>query len=119
MTDYDGAVRSLSEGRSLLEDAQKDMTPAQADAWVGLGRARMGQSRPAEALPLLEAADRFWREFDAENRWAGEAAFWLGRCYAALGRAADARRALTRAERLLSHSPMPSDSKLVRLARQG
>jgi len=31
-------------------------------------------------------ADEFWRGFDAESRWAGEAAYWLGRCQAALGR---------------------------------
>jgi len=108
----------LNEARALLEEVQKEKTPAQADALVGLGRAKMGQGRLAEALPLLEAADRFWHEFDAESRWAGEAALWLGRCYAGLGRAADARQALTRAEKLLSRSPIPSDSGLVRLAGQ-
>ena len=117
-SDYDEAVRSLNEARALLEEVQKEKTPARADALVGLGRAKMGQGRLAEALPLLEAADRFWHEFDAENRWAGEAALWLGRCYAALGRAADARQALARAEKLLSRSPIPSDSRLARLAGQ-
>jgi serine/threonine-protein kinase len=118
MADYDGALRSLEEARALLDEVQKEKTPAKADAWVGLGRARMAQGQLADALPLLEAADRFWVEFDGANRWAGEAALWLGHCHAALGRAEDARRALARAEKLLSRSPIPSDSRLVQQARR-
>jgi hypothetical protein len=38
------------------------------------------------ALSLLEKADAFWREFGPDNRWPGQAALWLGRCYLALGR---------------------------------
>jgi hypothetical protein len=65
---------------------------------------------------LLEEADAFWRRFDADNRWAGDAALWLGRCYADLDRHAEARAVLARAARILSRSPIPSDAKLVRLA---
>ena len=61
-----------------------------ADVFVGLGRVKMRQGRFVEALPLLEKADSFWRSFDAENRWAGEAALWLARCQQALKRSADA-----------------------------
>ena len=58
----------------------------------------------AAALRSAERADRFWRDFDPDNRSAGDAAFWLGRCYRALGRNADAGVALGRAQRLLARS---------------
>ena len=72
--------------------------------------------RPTDALPLLEEADRFWRGFDAESRWAGDAALWLGQCYAALNRSGDARVTLMRASRVLARSPLPEDARLSRLA---
>ena len=62
----------------------------QADARVGIGRVQMRRSQPALALPLLEEADRFWRDFDPDNPGAGEAALWLGRAYRALGREVEA-----------------------------
>jgi tetratricopeptide (TPR) repeat protein len=71
----------------------------------------------AAALPSLQKADLFWRDFDADNRWAGETALWLGRCYLALGRRAEAGDALSRAAKLLAASPIPSDVALVKLAR--
>ena len=83
-------------------------------------RTRTRRSRPGprcHGLGIFERADAFWREFDAENRWAGEAALWLGRCYLALGRRADADAALERAESILTRSPLPADTRLVRLAR--
>ena len=55
--------------------------------------------------------------FDAESRWSGEAALWLGRCYSALGRTSEARVALGRAATILSRSPIPADAPLARLAR--
>jgi hypothetical protein len=62
----------------------------------------MTAGRLTEALSLLQEADRFWREFDGGNRWAGEAAFWLGRSQASLRRTSDARSSLTHAGRILS-----------------
>ena len=76
----------------------------------------MGRFR--EAFALLGEADQFWREFDAGNRWAGEAAFWLGRCQAVLRRDADARSSLAHAAAILSRSPLQTDMTLVRIARQ-
>jgi hypothetical protein len=73
----------------------------------------LARHQPAEALPLLVEADEFWRALDPENRWAGEAAFWLGKTYAALGRRPEAHAALTRAKTLLGRSPFPMDAKLV------
>ena len=63
--------------------------------------------------------DGFWRDFDRKNRWAGEAAFWLGRCYSALGREAESKRAYAHAVRILAESAIPGDSKLIELARRG
>jgi len=104
--------------KALLDDVQgQRTTPARADLFVGMARVQMLGGNHKEALPLLEKAADFWRDFDPENRWAGEAAFWLGRCYLALGRNADARSALSRAEKILVRSPLPSDVKLLTLAR--
>jgi hypothetical protein len=49
-------------------------------------RARLALGDAEAALETLTEADAFWREFDAENHFAGEAAFWLARAYADLGR---------------------------------
>jgi eukaryotic-like serine/threonine-protein kinase len=109
---HDDASAALAEALALFKAHQKRTTPPHADTLVGLGRVKLGQGRPAEGLPLLEEADRFWRGLDADNRWAGEAALWLGRCYGALGRSADARAALARADRILCRArpfqPTPS-----------
>jgi hypothetical protein len=75
----------------------------------------LGHAETARAF--LDQVDEFWRGFDAETRWAGEAALWRGRCLRALGRDAEADACLARAERILSRSPIPADAKLVRLAR--
>jgi tetratricopeptide (TPR) repeat protein len=115
----DLAASSLEEALRLFGRLEARATPGRADALVGLGRARLGQGRPADALAPLEEADAFWQDFDAGNRWAGEAAFWLGRCYSALGRSAEGRQALARARAILSRSPVPMDSSLARLAREG
>jgi len=111
------AAGSLQQAIDVYREVQGKVSPDRADALVALGRARMGLGEPAEALPLLEEADAFWRELDPENRWAGEAALWLGRCYAARGRGPEARRALSRAQRILSRSPIPTDARLVGVAR--
>jgi serine/threonine-protein kinase len=114
---FSEAVDAGSEALRYLEQVQLRETPAQADALMSLGRAHLGLGRAEAAVGPLERADAFWRQFDAENRGAGEAALRLGRCYAALGRSADARRELARAEAVLSASAIPSDAALVKLAR--
>jgi tetratricopeptide (TPR) repeat protein len=117
--DYDPALATLQEALGSMKTVQAPPTPVWADALVGMGRAKVALGNGAEALPLLEEAERFWREFDAESRWAGEAALWLGRGYAALGRPGEAAAALARARRILSRSSIPADARLARLARLG
>lgn len=112
------AAAAIEQALKEFERLESRITPARADALVGLGRARLAQGRVANALPPLEMAHAFWRDFDAGNRWAGESALWLGRCYLTLGRTADAREALGRAETILARSPLPADVKLVKLARE-
>jgi tetratricopeptide (TPR) repeat protein len=87
--------------------------PAQADHHLALGRAWLAQGRAADAERALTVADAFWRDFDPGSRWAGEAAYWLGRCHAALGHHAAARQALARAARVLATSPFADDRTLL------
>jgi serine/threonine-protein kinase len=95
------------------------LTPARADLLLGIARVRMQDGDFAAALPDLERADAYWRDAGAQNRWAGEAALWLGRCQRALGHAAAAERELRRAQSLLARSPLPADAQLAREAGAG
>ncbi len=71
--------------RALKEFARLEarLTPAHADALLGLGRAHLAQRDPAKALPLLEQAELFWRGFDPASGSATVAAEWLARARAA------------------------------------
>ncbi|HEU4778285.1 MAG TPA: tetratricopeptide repeat protein, partial [Steroidobacteraceae bacterium] len=111
------AAAALEQSLEEFERLEARVTPAHADALVGLGRARLAQGRATDALPSLEIAHGFWRDFAPASRWAGEAALWLGQCYLSLDRNAEAREALSRAENLLEASPIPADAKLLELAR--
>ena len=82
-----------------------------------MARVQLHLGNSAAALSLAQRADLAWSQLDAESRWAGEAALWLGRSYLALGRRTDGMEALRRAERVLAHSPLPSDVRLRRLAQ--
>jgi serine/threonine-protein kinase len=113
----EAAEPTLQRALALLEQHEAQVTPIRTDALVGLGRVKLEQNRPAEALPWLQQADQFWRDFDGDNRWAGEAAFWLGRCYATLGREAAARAAYARAAKVLARSSIAADAELVQVAR--
>jgi serine/threonine protein kinase len=112
------AASLLEEARGLQSMGPQRPTPARTDVLVGLGRVRMALGKPQEALALLQQADVFWQDFDADNRWAGEAAFWLSRCQAALGREREGAATLARAAQILSQSPLASDAKLLKTARR-
>jgi tetratricopeptide (TPR) repeat protein len=115
----DAAEKAFAEAEQSLAIFQtRFLTPARADFLIGTGRARMNRSRFDEALPPLQRAAGFWREFAPDSRDAGEASLWLGRCLAALGREREARVELDRAAKLLSSSPLPADARLVSLARR-
>ncbi len=83
-----------------------------------MGRAQLDLLQAAEALGPLQEADAFWNDFDPDNRQTGVTAFWLGKCYAALGRTNDAKKAYSRAAKILARSPFPGDAKLVQLSRR-
>ena len=112
LNDVEDASRLLVEAFNLLSHPDGRIHPDLADVLVGQGRVKMRQGRFVEALPLLEKADSFWHSFDADNRWAGEAALWLARCQQALKRSALAQQTLRRADSILSRSPLPGDNKL-------
>jgi len=115
---FEEARLSAEEALALSRRLQTHDSPMRADALLALGRAWMGQGKASDGLVPLAQADAFWRGFDAESRWAGEAALWLGRCLVALGRADDARPALARAARILRRSPFPADTALLARVRR-
>jgi tetratricopeptide (TPR) repeat protein len=117
LKDFNGARAALDQALAIFKEKNRLRTMPQADALVGRGRLALVEGDASAALGFLEEADKFWREIDAENRWAGEAALWLGRCYRALGRREEAAAALQRAETILANSPIPIDQTLLTLAQ--
>jgi tetratricopeptide (TPR) repeat protein len=110
------ALRHLDDARERYATLQGRVSPNRADALIGSGRARLQLGRAAEAVVLFEQADAFWRDFDPDNRWAGEAAYWHARGLTAVGRSGEARMHYTRAARLLARSAFPGDAQLARAA---
>jgi serine/threonine-protein kinase len=86
--DIDAAATELQRALDLSKSLGLHPDPLQADVRVGLARMHLKRSQPAHALQLLQEADGFWRDFDAENPAARETARWLG---VALERAANAK----------------------------
>lgn len=115
---FEQAESAAQEAMALLDRVQLTNSPEKADAALALGRARLGLARASEALPSLQQADDFWREFEPTSRWAGEAAFWLAHGHEALGQPAPARAAFARAAELLARSPIPADAALSSNARR-
>jgi serine/threonine protein kinase len=91
--------------------------PLRADIAVQSGRALLAQNKVPAARESLVAADDYWRGFDANNRSAGEAAYWLAQVHLTAADA-DARAVLARAVKILEDSPLPADAKLVQAARR-
>jgi tetratricopeptide (TPR) repeat protein len=87
--EHEAAIAELREALTAIEAAVPGFTPTRADVQGGLGLAHLAAGRPGEALPHLEAADAFWRWFDPDNRFAGEAADALKRARAAVTGTAD------------------------------
>jgi serine/threonine-protein kinase len=118
--ELDAAEGLFTRAEALFDEVQKErVTPARADLMIGMARLRYQRGDYAAALELARKADLAWRGFDPESRWAGEAALWLGRCSRAAGKSSEeAVEALGRAQRVLARSPIPSDARLLRLARE-
>ena len=115
--DRPGAGEALNEAAAIYEEKFAARAPEYADTLIGLGRIALDDGRPEEAARRFETAQAYWRDLDAQSRWAGEAHFWLARAYFALGRKSEAREQGVRAEEILSRSTVPSDAELARLAR--
>jgi len=115
-----GALDEAEHGyRAAMAGPQASLiNPPAAEARLGLARVLLERRRAAEALPMLEEVDAFWSQFQPGGRWAGEAAYWLGRCHAALGQDKAARAAMARAARQLAASPLPGDRELAARARR-
>ena len=77
------AIASFERALKEFERLEVRVTPARADALVGLGRAHLAQGGAARAVPPLEQAVAFWRGFDPSSRSATAAADWLARASAA------------------------------------
>jgi serine/threonine-protein kinase len=108
----------LENAIAAIAAAQPLMTPQRAEVLVAVARAQMQVGSAPLALRNLQLADEFWRSFSPKNRGAGEAAFWLGRCFAVHGNTGEARQAYARAEKILAQSALPSDIRLAQLARR-
>jgi eukaryotic-like serine/threonine-protein kinase len=116
--DIAGADELFQRAEMLFSETEElRISPARADLLVGRARLELLRDNPVQALTMLEQADQFWRDFDGDNRGGGEAAYWLARCLEDMGRPADARIALARAETLLHGSTIPTDVELMKLAR--
>jgi tetratricopeptide (TPR) repeat protein len=76
---YRAALDAFDRAQSFYASRPAAMHPDRADALVGRGRAHLGLGEIAPAVQALEAADGFWRGFDARNRYAADAASWLAR----------------------------------------
>ncbi len=90
------------------------VTPQRAELWVAMARLRLQSGDVAGARTFAEQADTFWVERDAQNPWAGEAGYWLGRALEAAGKDDAARATLRRASRALQTSALPVHVALAR-----
>ncbi len=81
--------------------------PDDADALIAQARAAIAAGNAGAALRAAERADTYWLSADANSPWAGEAAYWQARAYAALGQTGEARRQGARAARLLRATTVP------------
>jgi tetratricopeptide (TPR) repeat protein len=113
MQEADAALRKAEQA---VRKAYVNMTPPRADVQVSLTRVLLKENHATEALPLIEEADRFWQSYDANIRWAGEAAYWHGKTLIAAGNKKAAHDLLARAVGVLKKSPISSDTKLAEAA---
>jgi len=94
------------------------MTPLRADIAMNIGRALFARGNFAAANEAFGAANDYWRGYDATNRGAGLAAYWLAQGKRAAGDGQGARAEFARASDILKTSTLPGDARLAKAARQ-
>jgi tetratricopeptide (TPR) repeat protein len=113
------ALEDPGAAKSIFATGGAPPAPQRMEIELGVGRALLALGRTEPALSATRAVDTFWRGFQPESRWAGEAAFWLARCHAARREGAEARAAYARAARILARSPLAKDATLRQAAARG
>jgi tetratricopeptide (TPR) repeat protein len=95
-----------------------NLMPLRADIAMHLGRSLLAQKKLGPARESFVIADTYWQRFDATNRSAGEAAYWLAQGHLATAAGREARAALSRAIVALKDSSLPGDVRLLASARR-
>jgi len=113
--DAEAQLRQADE--AAARNFQK-LIPLRADISLHLGRSLLAQQKVDAARESFATVDAYWQGYDADNRSAGEAAYWLGQGHLAANSKPEARDALVRAIRILKLSPLPGDARLVASARR-
>ena len=111
------AEESIRHSREVAAETYLGMTPLRADIAMNLGRALLAQGKIDEANETFAAANSVWLEYDATNRNAGLAAYWLARGRLAAGDKDEARTGFLRAAEILKKSPLPADARQAKDAR--
>ena len=109
----DAAKAAFEAALAALQTSGSLPQPLNADAQVGLGRALLAAGDAVASVPPLQAADAFWRGFDAGNPWAAEAVFWLARALQAAGRPAERADADSRLAVVLAQASATGHSALT------
>jgi len=110
--DADRARAHLEPARDALARLYSADTPERAELWVGFARLNLQGADAPAARTFAERADAFWRQHDAGNPWAGEAAFWLGRVFETTGDRVAAGEAFRRAGQILRSATLPRHAAL-------
>ena len=111
------AEKWLRQADAAARTTYVNFIPMRADIAMHLGRALLAQGNATAARESFAAADNYWRGFDASNRSAGEAAYWLATGLKA-AQADDARGQFARAVKILDDSPLRADAQKVEAARR-
>jgi serine/threonine protein kinase len=82
---YEEAAHEFQAAISA-EGVTHTLTPAQADAHLGLARVFLARNDPATALVHAAKADHFWRDFDPANPTKRDATRWRERAQRAAAR---------------------------------
>jgi tetratricopeptide (TPR) repeat protein len=112
------AEKWLRQADEAARGTYINFIPLRADISVNLGRALLAQENVAAAREAFAAADSYWRGFDASNRSAGEAAYWLAQGLKAAKADGEARVEFARAAKILQGSPLRADAQMDRAARR-